>query len=294
MIIIDAQATMRLYHVLKTIPDLEGYFCIYLKHTSPEQQERIRESRQFSNDNMLEHMQLFFCHDGSVFLLIRGASLRAARKILIRLADLIGMELNKHAAELIDMDADSSRLRTILAERINRHIEDKKNRAASQQAAQTMLRRKAILNGQAVLSEAANAARSKGRLVPEIMMIEDDAFSHRLVKNLLKKQYRLTWLATARDALQTYASLAPDIIFLDINLPDVTGHELLERIIAIDPAAHVVMLSGNADRLNVMQAMELGARGFVAKPFTKEKLFQHIARAQEKSTPPCMTEELSE
>jgi two-component system chemotaxis response regulator CheY len=120
--------------------------------------------------------------------------------------------------------------------------------------------------------------RRSSRKSPHFMIIEDDVFSRRLVENVLQKQYPLTGLGEATNSLQTYSRIAPDLLFLDINLPDVTGHELLERIISIDPKAYVIMLSGNADRENIMQAMRKGAKGFVAKPFTKDKLFQYIER----------------
>jgi DNA-binding NtrC family response regulator len=110
------------------------------------------------------------------------------------------------------------------------------------------------------------------------MLIEDDAFSRKLVENVVGKQYEITSLATADQALNTYARTAPNLLFLDIDLPDVTGHELLAKIMALDPEAHVVMLSGNADRENISKALGIGAKGFVAKPFTRDKLFQYISR----------------
>ena len=67
----------------------------------------------------------------------------------------------------------------------------------------------------------------------------------------------------------------PDMIFLDIGLPDVTGLEILDEIFQIDPKAHVVMLSGNGSRDNVVGAIQKGARDFIGKPFTVEKL--HVA-----------------
>ncbi len=61
-------------------------------------------------------------------------------------------------------------------------------------------------------------------------------------------------------------------------MPDVTRHELLEKIITIDPEAYIIMLSGNASQANIVQAMSLGAKGFIAKPFSREKIFQYIDR----------------
>jgi two-component system chemotaxis response regulator CheY len=120
--------------------------------------------------------------------------------------------------------------------------------------------------------------RRLDRLDVEVMVIEDDAFSRRLVETAINKQYRVTALGETENALRTYLQLAPNLLFLDINLPNVSGHDLLNRILALDPKAFVVMLSGNCDRDNVMQAMQAGAKGFVAKPFTRDKLFQYIER----------------
>ena len=80
-------------------------------------------------------------------------------------------------------------------------------------------------------------------------------------------------------ALMGYVNKAPDVLFLDIGLPDIDGHAVLEKIFKLDPDAYVVMFSGNKDRDNVMKAVELGAKGFVGKPFTSEKLLQYIQKS---------------
>jgi two-component system chemotaxis response regulator CheY len=139
-------------------------------------------------------------------------------------------------------------------------------------------KRQAILNGGQQVKSEDIISRRASRETPELMMIEDDAFSRRLVENVLQKQYSITGLGEATLALETYARIAPDLLFLDIDLPDVTGHELLEKILKLDPNAYVIMLSGNCDRENITQAMSKGAKGFVAKPFTRDKLFQYITR----------------
>ena len=76
-----------------------------------------------------------------------------------------------------------------------------------------------------------------------------------------------------------YVNKAPDVLFLDIGLPDINGHDVLERLFKLDPQAYVVMFSGNGDRENVLKAVELGAKGFVGKPFTQEKLIQYIEKS---------------
>ena len=77
----------------------------------------------------------------------------------------------------------------------------------------------------------------------------------------------------------SYVNKAPDVLFLDIGLPDINGHEVLEKLFKLDPDAYVVMFSGNGDKENIMKAVELGAKGFVGKPFSQEKLLQYIQKS---------------
>ncbi len=110
----------------------------------------------------------------------------------------------------------------------------------------------------------------------EVLVIEDEDFTRSLVEAALQRDYNVTPVRQGAHALTTYAIKAPHVVFLDINLPDVSGHDLLKKIIAMDPAAYVVMLSGSGDRTNVLKSVESGARGFVGKPFNREKLTQYI------------------
>jgi two-component system chemotaxis response regulator CheY len=144
------------------------------------------------------------------------------------------------------------------------------------QKALSQARRSAILGQGANAQTATIHTRRTARSDAKIMLIEDDDFSRQIVKSAIKKHHHITALPEATHALDTYVSLAPDVLLLDINLPDVSGHELLERIIEMDPHAYVIMLSGNADMPNIKQAMGKGAKGFIGKPFSKEKLFQYI------------------
>lgn len=124
-------------------------------------------------------------------------------------------------------------------------------------------------------------SRKEGRNKLSILIVEDDPFSRTLVRNSLKKDYNVISAEDAYHAIGFYAEKAPNIVFLDIGLPDANGHETLERILEIDPKAFIVMLSGNGDRDTVLQAVRAGAKGFIGKPFTKEKLLQYIEMAEQ-------------
>jgi len=118
--------------------------------------------------------------------------------------------------------------------------------------------------------------RRKKRMVADILVVEDDAFLQRLVSNLFTKDFRVTSARSGADALDLYIQQAPDVMFLDIGLPDTSGHNILARILELDPDAYIVMLSGQGSRENVLHAMERGAKGFIGKPFTPEKLFSYV------------------
>ncbi len=116
----------------------------------------------------------------------------------------------------------------------------------------------------------------KARMPLHVMVVEDDPLTRRLVTGAFKEKYALITAANAEIAVANYLLYAPDIVFLDIGLPDVSGLEVLHRIMASDPDAYVVMFSGNSYLDNVTAALGIGASGFVAKPFKKEKMQHYI------------------
>lgn len=79
-------------------------------------------------------------------------------------------------------------------------------------------------------------------------------------------------------ALATYQQKNIDMVFLDINMPGVSGLELLAELKRLDPNVHVVMVSGESSISNVRAAIGFGARGFVVKPYSVEKIEEAINR----------------
>ncbi|MDE3060930.1 MAG: response regulator [Pseudomonadota bacterium] len=281
MIIIDTQAAEKLVEALKSLPGSDDERAILFR--------RIPQDDPESRPRLITHMQrhfpdseLYICDGGDIVLMAHRAPFRECKKAIYEAAVMFGAQPLDSIGNIYDLSMEAGALLTLLEEKIEtrRKAEEAAlaRRSQEQSAAQAAHRRKHILEQDAYRSAGQIAAQRNLRREPSLMIIEDDAFSRRLVENVLAKEYRLTGLESAENALFTYARLAPDLLFLDINLPDVTGHELLGKIMALDPDAYVVMLSGNSDRENVMQAMRLGAKGFVAKPFTREKLFQYIER----------------
>lgn len=107
---------------------------------------------------------------------------------------------------------------------------------------------------------------------PEMLIIEDDHFTQKLIAKTVDPRIHVTFADNAKDALLHYIALAPDMVLLDIGLPDLNGHEVMKHILTIDGEAYIVMLSGNADTRNVIRSVENGAQGFIGKPFNRTRL----------------------
>ena len=131
-----------------------------------------------------------------------------------------------------------------------------------------------IASLQEVFAEAKK--RRKGRQPQYVMVVEDDPLTRRIVSQAFKENYAMIAAANAHEAVADYLLYAPDVVFLDIGLPDASGFAVLKQIIACDPDAYVVMFSSNHYPENVSRAMDAGASGFIAKPFRKESLHDYI------------------
>ncbi len=130
----------------------------------------------------------------------------------------------------------------------------------------------------AALKEVFAEARQmrRGRHPLHVMVVEDDPLTRRVVANAFKSNYALITAQAADEAIAQYMLHAPDVVFMDIGLPDASGFDVMEQILEIDPEAYVVMFSGNSYLDNVTKALNSGAAGFVAKPFKQDALRHYI------------------
>lgn len=79
-----------------------------------------------------------------------------------------------------------------------------------------------------------------------------------------------------REGLAAYRQAKPNVAIIDINLPDLSGYELLRKIRKEDPEAKIIMFSVNEDPAFVVRAVELGAKGFVCKGDDPESLVEAV------------------
>ena len=118
--------------------------------------------------------------------------------------------------------------------------------------------------------------KRRARKTSTVLVIEDDPLVRDLLVNMLKEHHRVITRPDAKGGILGYAYYAPDIVLLDINMPGLDGHATLKRLIELDADAYVVMISGLSSHDNVLQTYSNGAVGFLAKPFSKEKLRNYV------------------
>lgn len=106
------------------------------------------------------------------------------------------------------------------------------------------------------------------------MIVDDGAFMRVLIRGMLEKNgYAVVGEAeNGRVAVQKYGELRPDVVTMDITMPEMNGIEALKEIIAIDPGANVVMVSAMGQDEFVKEAIDSGAKSFVVKPFDESGL----------------------
>lgn len=114
----------------------------------------------------------------------------------------------------------------------------------------------------------------------KILLADDAAFMRMLIKDILKK-HGYTNIVEAPDgekACEIYASEKPDLVIMDITMPNKTGLDALRDIRASDPTAKVIMCSAMGQELIVVDAIKLGALDFIVKPFKSDRVIQTIKK----------------
>ncbi|QNT59627.1 response regulator [Neisseria musculi] len=111
------------------------------------------------------------------------------------------------------------------------------------------------------------------------IMVVDDS---NIIRNRITRgseSMRFEVVATAangKDAVQLYDILRPDIVTMDLTMPEMNGLECIRNIISLNENANILVISALADKATGIKALEYGARGFLYKPFTDEALFEAL------------------
>lgn len=115
-----------------------------------------------------------------------------------------------------------------------------------------------------------------------ILVVDDAMFMRTMLKNILVKQ-GFTVIGEAgngREALEQYKALKPDIVTLDITMPEVDGLQAVKDIMAYDRNAKVIMCSAMGQQAMVLEAIQSGARDFIVKPFQPERVLEAVNKCK--------------
>ncbi|WP_274362795.1 response regulator [Paenibacillus thermotolerans] len=113
-----------------------------------------------------------------------------------------------------------------------------------------------------------------------IMVVDDAAFMRLIMKNIVT-QYGHEVVAEAADgkiALKLYKQYKPDLVTMDVTMPEMDGIEALKEIMSFDKEANIVMCSSGGQQIKVYDAFRVGAKDYILKPFQEDRVLEAINR----------------
>ncbi len=115
-----------------------------------------------------------------------------------------------------------------------------------------------------------------------VLIVDDAAFMRISIKNMLTKNgFEVIGEAeNGRVGVQKYKELKPDMVTMDITMPEMDGLESLKEILAFDPVANVVMITAMGQESMVREAIISGAKGFIVKPFKENTIVSALSNIQ--------------
>ena len=117
----------------------------------------------------------------------------------------------------------------------------------------------------------------------KILVSDDAAFMRMMIKDILTKAgHEVVGEAeNGTVAIAKYKDLRPDLVTMDITMPDVDGIQALKAIKEVDPDAKIIMCSAMGQQAMVIEAIQSGAKDFIVKPFQPDKVIASVTRVLE-------------
>ncbi|WP_020156245.1 response regulator [Caldibacillus debilis] len=113
-----------------------------------------------------------------------------------------------------------------------------------------------------------------------ILVVDDAAFMRMMIKDILVKNgYQVVGeAADGKQAVEKYRELNPDLVTMDITMPEMDGITALKEIRSFDPDAKIVMCSAMGQQAMVIDAIQAGAKDFIVKPFQADRVLEAIRK----------------
>ena len=117
----------------------------------------------------------------------------------------------------------------------------------------------------------------------KIMCVDDSDIIKNKIQHSLKEGFEVVAKASnGVDALKLFEQHHPDIITMDITMPKMDGLECIRRLKEKDAKVKILVVSALADKATALEALKLGAVGFITKPFTNEQLAEALVKISQK------------
>ena len=113
----------------------------------------------------------------------------------------------------------------------------------------------------------------------KLMIVDDSNIIRRRIERVYLNQSKFEIIATASngfEAIDTFKDCRPNIVTMDLTMPEMDGIECIKNIVKIDPEVLILVVSALSDKATGIEALEEGARGFLCKPFTDEDLLDAL------------------
>lgn len=117
-------------------------------------------------------------------------------------------------------------------------------------------------------------------MAKNILICDDAAFMRMMIKDILTKNgYNVVGEAeNGAKAVEKYQELKPDLVLMDITMPEMDGIQALKSIKAADPSATVIMCSAMGQQAMVIESIQSGAKDFIVKPFQQDRVLEAVRK----------------
>ncbi|MBI5408817.1 MAG: response regulator [Nitrospirae bacterium] len=120
-------------------------------------------------------------------------------------------------------------------------------------------------------------------MVKKILIVDDSPIARKMLKSILPKDqgYEFYEAENGKDGLEKYKDLKPDVTFMDLTMPVMTGFEAIEEIIKYDKNALIIVVTADVQMKALKAALDLGAYMVLKKPLKREDLHAALMKAQD-------------
>lgn len=112
-----------------------------------------------------------------------------------------------------------------------------------------------------------------------ILVVDDAAFMRMMIRDILSREgYVIHEAVNGRDAVEKYSEIRPDLVTMDITMPEMDGISALREIRSTDSGARILMVSAMGQQKMIVEALEAGALDFLVKPFQPTKVLETVKK----------------